>query len=114
MAGEAKEPGAGRPIRLGWRIRIHIYSCVSGCTFASTSASPTLVTQCWRSLLDYRIIDRPRLLLPRAPPWLKHRPNGVGASAGLISLDASVADWLRVVTGDFPRPALIARLKTAV
>lgn len=113
MAGEAKESGAGRSIRLGWRIRIHIYTRVSGCAFTSASASPALVIH-WRSLLDHRIIHRPRLLLPRAPSWLKHRPNRVGASAGLVSLDASVADGLRVITGDFPRPALVARLKTAV
>jgi hypothetical protein len=52
--------------------------------------------------------------MPRAPSWVKHRPNRVGASTGLVSLDASVANWLRVITGDFSRPALIACLKTAV
>lgn len=118
MAGEAKETGAGRSICLGSRIRIRIHvrsrSRVSGCVFTPTSASPASMAQCWRSLLDQRITGSPGLLMPRAPSWVKHRPNRVGASTGLVSLDASVANWLRVITGDFSRPALIACLKTAV
>jgi hypothetical protein len=60
------------------------------------------------------MIDRPAPLLPRAPPWLKHWPSRVGASSGLVSLDASVADRARVIAGDFSRSTLVARNKAAI